>query len=138
MESDNPGDETLSQLMEQVKTIAVVGLSSKAYRASHQVSAYMQKKGYRIIPVNPNESKVLGETSYPDLKSVPHKVDMVNVFRRSEHVSAVTQDAMNIGATSLWLQLGIRDDRAAGRARDSGMAVVQNKCLMIEHGRVAK
>jgi uncharacterized protein len=115
------------------KTIAVVGLSSNPARASHGVAAYFQQQGFRIIPVNPNETEVLGEKSYPDLKSVPEKVDLVNVFRRSEHVPGIVDDAIAAGAGALWLQQGVTHAEAEARAREAGMRVVSDACMMVMH-----
>lgn len=115
------------------KTIAVVGLSSNPARASHGVAAYFQQQGFRIIPVNPNETEVLGEKSYPDLQSVPEKVDLVNVFRRSEHVPEIVDDAIAVGAGALWLQQGVAHAEAEERARAAGMRVVSDACMMVMH-----
>lgn len=115
------------------KTIAVVGLSSNPARASHGVAAYFQQQGFRIIPVNPNETEVLGEKSYPDLKSVPEKVDLVNVFRRSEHVPGIVDDAIAAGAGALWLQQDVTHAEAEARAREAGMRVVSDACMMVMH-----
>ena len=115
------------------KTIAVVGLSSSPARHSFRVSHYMQSEGYRIIPVNPNETEVLGEKSYPDLASIPEAVDVVNIFRRSEHVSGLVDDAIKKGVKGIWTQLGVVDEAAAERARAAGLTVVMNRCLQVEH-----
>ena len=137
-----PADGTLKELLQNTRTIAVVGLSSKPQRDSHMVAAYMQRAGYRIIPVNPIEaqkgaqSQILGQTCYPDLGSIPEPVDMVDVFRRSEFVPEVADQAIAIGAKSLWLQLGVRHDGAAQKAQQAGLVVVQDLCLKIEHARL--
>ena len=107
-------------------TIAVVGLSSRPERPSHYVARYLQEQGYRIIPVNPMLEKVLGERCYPDLKSVPDRVDMVNIFRRSEHVGPIVDDAITIGAKYVWMQDGVVDHDAAARAWEAGLSVVMN------------
>lgn len=115
------------------RTIAVVGLSAKPTRASHGVAEYFQSQGYRIIPVNPKETEVLGEKSYPDLKAIPEPVDLVNVFRRPEHVPEIVEEAIAIGARALWLQQGIRHPEAEARAREAGLLVVADACMMVVH-----
>ena len=107
-------------------TIAVVGISPRPERPSHYVALYLQEQGYRIIPVNPLLETVLGERCYPDLKSVPERVDMVNIFRRSEHVGPIVDDAIAIGAKYVWMQDGVVDEAAAARAREAGLSVVMD------------
>src|SRR6476661_1014073 len=119
------------------QTIAVVGLSSNPARASYGVAAYLQRQGHRIIPINPNEREVLGERAYPSLRDVPGPVDVVDVFRRSEYVPAIVEDAIAIGAPVLWLQLDVVHPEAARRAQEAGLAVVMDRCLKVEHARVA-
>jgi hypothetical protein len=109
--------ERIKALLQASRTIAVVGLSGKPWRASHGVSRYMQQRGYRIIPVNPNETEVLGERAFARLEQVPEKVDIVNVFRRSEHVPAIAESAIRAGAAALWMQEGVIHAEAAERAR---------------------
>jgi len=113
----------------------VVGLSSKRFRASYGVSEYMQLAGYRIIPVNPEETEVLGEKSYPTLEALPEKIDLVNIFRRSEFVSDVVDAAIRVGAKAIWMQEGVEDDVAAARAKAAGMDVVMDRCILKEHAR---
>ncbi len=120
------------------RTVAVVGLSGDPARPSHDVASYLQRKGFRIIPVNPNLENVLGERSYPDLLSVPARVDIVDVFRRSEFVSEVVDQAIRVGAKAIWMQLGVVDANAAERARRAGLIVVRNRCLKVEHARIAR
>ena len=108
------------------RTIALVGLSPDPLRRSHYVAEYLQRHGYRIIPVNPLVQEVLGEKSYPDLSSVPESIDMVDIFRRSEHVSAVVDEAIEIGARFIWMQDGVVDEAAAARARAAGLSVVMD------------
>jgi predicted CoA-binding protein len=115
------------------KTIAVVGLSSDPSRPSYGVARYMQRQGYRIIPVNPNEDEVLGEQAYATLRDVPVPVDVVDVFRRSEYVPEVVDDAIAIGAPVLWLQQGVINPQAASRAQAAGLAVVMDRCIKVEH-----
>jgi predicted CoA-binding protein len=115
------------------QTIAVVGLSSDPARASYSVARYMQAHGYRIIPVNPHEREVLGERAYPTLRDVPIPVDVVDVFRRPEFVPAIVEDTLAIGASALWLQLGVGHEAAAQRAQAAGLAVVMDRCIKVEH-----
>lgn len=123
----------MKSLLQETKVIAVVGLSDKPSRPSYDVSRYMQVHGYKIIPVNPSCTEILGEKCYPDLKSIPIAVDMVNVFRKSEDCLPVAKDAVAIGAKSLWLQLGVINDEAHDFAQAHGLQVVMDKCLKIEH-----
>lgn len=127
----------IAELLKTARTIAVVGLSSKPWRPSYGVSEYMQKAGYRIIPVNPREREVLGEKAYPTLESVPERVDIVNVFRRAEFVAEIVEAAVKIGARAVWLQEGIVHEPAAERARQAGLVVVQDRCILKEHRRLA-
>jgi predicted CoA-binding protein len=123
------------KIMAESKTIAVVGLSSSPYRAGYYVPAYLQGHGYRIIPVNPYLEESLGEKAYPDLASVPEPVDLVLIFQRSENVRPFVEQAIDIGAKAVWLQLGIRDDEAARQAEAAGLDVVQDACMMVDHRR---
>jgi predicted CoA-binding protein len=125
--------DSIYDLLAGSKVIAVVGLSSKPHRPSHGVARYMQSAGYRIVPVNPNETEVLGEKSYPQLEDVPIQVDIVDVFRRSEYVPPVAESAIAIGARALWLQEGVIHEQAAARAREAGLQVVMDLCLLKEH-----
>jgi len=133
---DQPQDKVLLDLFGQIKTIAVVGLSADPQRDSHMVAAYLQRAGYVIIPVNPKESRILGETCHPDLASIRQPVDVVDVFRRPRFAPEIAQQAAAIKAGTLWLQLGIRHDQAAQMARQAGLLVVQNLCLKVEHARL--
>lgn len=119
--------------MSEAKTIAVVGLSSRPSRAGHYVPAYLQQKGYRIIPVNPNLSESLGEKAYPDLLAVPEPVDLVLIFQRPENVPPFVDQAIAIGARAVWMQLGIYHEAAAAKAHAAGLDVVQDACLLVEH-----
>ena len=132
----NPDDDHLKKILEKARTVAVVGLSADAHRASHMVAAYLQKNGYRIMPVNPKAEEILGEKSYPDLASIPEAVDVVDVFRRSEAVPEIAAQAEKIGAKVLWLQLGIRNDQAAEKAQAAGLEVVQDICMKVTHERL--
>jgi len=127
--------DEIDRILENCRTIAVVGLSSKRFRASFGVSEYMQAAGYRIIPVNPAETEVLGEKSYPTLESVPEKIDLVDIFRRSEFVSDIVDSAIRIGAKAIWMQEEVVDESAAARARAAGMDVVMDRCILKEHAK---
>jgi uncharacterized protein len=130
--------DPILDILKKYKTIAVVGLSSNAARASYEVSEYMQSVGYRIIPVNPNEREVLGEKSYARLEDVPEKVEIVDIFRRSEDVPPVVESAIRVGAKVVWMQLGIENAEAAEKARGAGFAVVEDACIFVEHRRRAR
>jgi predicted CoA-binding protein len=127
----------MAHILSHCRTVAVVGLSPKAHRDSHEVAQYMQQHGWRIIPINPNASSILGETAYPSLtEAAKHAhIELVNVFRNSADVPPVVDEAIAIGATALWLQLGISHEVAAAQALKAGMQVVQNKCLKVEYTR---
>jgi uncharacterized protein len=127
---------TIPELLKTSRTIAVVGLSSKRFRPSHGVAEYMQRNGYRIIPVNPFEQAVLGEKCYPDLDSVPERVDIVDVFRRAEFVPEIVEAAIRIGARAVWMQEGVVHEQAAERARGAGLVVVMDRCILKEHRRL--
>jgi predicted CoA-binding protein len=129
--------DPILEILEKYKTIAIVGLSSNPSRPSYGVAEYMQSRGYRIIPVNPNEREVLGEKSYARLEDVPEKIEFVDVFRRVEEVPAVTESAIRTGAKVLWMQLGIENAEAAERARAAGMIVVEDACVFVEHRKRA-
>ena len=125
-----------SALLRDSKTIAVVGLSSNRRRPSFGVSEYMQSVGYRIIPVNPLETEVLGEKAFASLDAVPEPVDIVNVFRRSEFVPEIVDEAIRIGAKCVWMQEGVMHEEAAAKAREAGLEVVMNRCILKEHRRM--
>jgi len=128
-------DEALA-ILKSARTVAVVGLSADPSRPSHMVASYLKRQGYRIIPVNPNATEVLGEKSYPDLRSVPERIDVVDVFRRPEHVPGVVEEAIAVGAKALWLQEGVVHPEAAERARQAGLRVVMDRCMLKEHQRL--
>ncbi|WP_028561541.1 CoA-binding protein [Paenibacillus pinihumi] len=132
MAYEHPSREKIKELLQATSVIAVVGLSDKPDRTSYMVSEAMQKKGYRIIPVNPNAQEILGETCYPSLTDIPFKVDIVNVFRRSEHCPPVAEEAVRIGAKVLWLQLGIHSEEAADIASQGGLEVIMDRCIKVE------
>ena len=127
---------TIPELLRKSKTIAVVGLSSNRMRPSFGVSEYLQREGYRIIPVNPQESEILGEKVYARLEDIPEHVDIVDVFRRPEFVPEIAESAIRIGANALWLQEEVVHAQAAQRARDAGLTVVMDKCILKEHRRL--
>ncbi len=129
------GADAILELLKKYKTIAVVGLSSNPMRPSYDVTEYMQAAGYRIIPVNPNERKVLGEKSYARLEDVPEKIDIVNVFRRAEEVPAVVESAIRVGARVVWMQQGVENEEAAEKARAAGLMVIEDACILVEHRR---
>ena len=126
---------TIEQILTECRTIAVVGLSSNPIRPSFGVSKYMQDHGYRILPVNPNETEVLGERAYADLQTLPVKPDLVNIFRRSADAGAIVDEAIAMNAKAVWLQEGVIDETAAQRASDAGLLVVMDRCLLKEHLR---
>jgi predicted CoA-binding protein len=132
----SPDDPQLRALLADARTVAVVGLSSKPWRDSYRVASYLQAAGYRIIPVNPKETEVLGERAYPVLTAVPEPVDLVDVFRRAENTPEVARQAVQIGAKALWLQSGIVNEEAGRIAGDAGLSVIMGLCMMVEHERL--
>ena len=127
--------ETIRRILDECRTIAVVGLSSDPSRASNSVSGYMKRNGYRVIAVNPNETEVFGERAYPDLFAVPEKIELVDIFRRSDEAGAAVDQAIVAGAKAVWLQEGVIDHAAAQRALDAGLLVVMDRCWLKEHIR---
>jgi predicted CoA-binding protein len=127
--------ESIKTILDQCHTIAVVGLSSDPGRPSHGVAAYMQRRGYRIIPVNPNETEVLGQKAYAALADVPDKIDLVDIFRRSEQAGKAVDEAIAVGAKAVWMQDGVIDRAAAQRALDAGLMVVMDRCWLRDHVR---
>jgi len=125
----------IPDLLRKSHVIAVVGLSSKKFRPSYGVAEYMQREGYRIIPVNPNETEVLGEKAYARLEDVPGHIDIVDIFRRSEFVAPLVDEAIRRGASAVWMQEGVVDEEAAEKARAAGLAVVMDRCILKEHSR---
>lgn len=128
--------KAISEILSSVRTIAVVGLSGKRFRPSYGVAEYMKKAGYKIIPVNPEETEVLGEKCYPDLESVPEPVDLVDIFRRSEFVPQIVESAIKIGAKAIWMQEGVVHEEAAHRAEAAGLDVVVDRCILKDHMRL--
>src|SRR5438445_4810656 len=129
--------DLITKILREYKTIAVVGLSSNSRRPSFGVTEYMQEAGYPTIPVNPNETEVLGEKSYARLEDVPERIDIVNVFRRAEEVPPVVESAIRIGAKAVWMQLGVENEEAAAKARAAGLVVIEDACILVEHRRRA-
>jgi len=126
------------KILHEYRTLAVVGLSPDPNRPSHKVAAYLADHGYEIIPVNPDAREILGRPSYPSLQSVRGDVEVVDIFRRSEEVAAIVDEAIKIGAKAVWMQEGVINEEAAARARDAGLLVVMNKCMFKEHRRLGK
>lgn len=135
----NASNEEIDGLLAGARTIAVVGISAKPERDSHRVAAYLQRAGYRIVPVNPGLDEVLGERAWPDLASIPPDVaiDIVDIFRLPEHIPPIVEAAIARGAGAVWMQLGLAHNAAAERARAAGLAVVMDRCLKVEHARWA-
>ncbi len=133
--SGGGADDPITEILKTGRTIAVVGLSARKFRPSYGVSQYMQAAGYRIIPVNPGHEEVLGEKSYARLEDIPEKVDIVDIFRRPEHVPEIVESAITIGARAVWMQEGVIHDQAAERARSAGLIVVQDACILKEHAK---
>jgi len=127
----------IAEILKTARTIAVVGLSPKRYRPSYGVAEYLQKAGYRIIPVNPCESELLGERCYPDLEAIPEAVDIVDIFRRSEFVPEIVEAAIRKGAKVVWMQEGVVHEDAARRAEAAGLDVVMDRCILKDHRRLA-
>ena len=134
--SEQATTDEIRSILSGARTVAIVGLSDDPQRYSHQVGAYLQSQGYRIIPVNPNVGEVLGEKAYPSLREVPEDADVVDIFRRPEAVPEVVDQAIEIGARAIWMQDGIVHNQAAEKARGKGIAVVMNRCMMRDHGRL--
>jgi hypothetical protein len=125
--------DPIADLLQRAKTIAVVGLSSNPLRPSHGVTAYMQSHGYRIIPVNPNVDESLGEKAYATLSDVPEKIDIVNIFRRSEFVEVIVDEAIRLKVPAIWMQEDVIHEKAAKKARQAGIFVVMDRCILKEH-----
>ncbi len=132
----NPPDEEIVDILKSSKTIAIVGISQKQERDSYMVAKYLKEHGYKIIPVNPRYEEVLGEKCYPDLKSVPEKIDVVDIFRKPEAIPPIVDEAIEVGAKAVWMQLGLAHNASAKKARDVGVKVVMNKCIKVEHQKL--
>lgn len=129
-------DDVKCKVLNDCKTVAIVGLSDNPQRASHRIGKYLKENGYKIVPVNPGLSEVLGEKAYPDLASIPFAVDLVDVFRRQEDIDAVVEEALKINPKAVWLQLGLTCPGDKGRVKDAGADLVEDCCLMVEHRRL--
>jgi predicted CoA-binding protein len=134
----NPPSEEIRAILEKYRTVAIVGLSPKPERDSHKVAKYLRENLYRIVPVNPGQREILGEKCYPDLKAIPFPIDVVDIFRKPEAIPPIVDDAIEIGAKVVWMQLGIAHNQAAEKARNAGLEVVMNKCIKIEHMNMLK
>jgi uncharacterized protein len=132
----NPNDSIIREILSNHRTIAVVGCSPKEYRDSNRIASLLIHRGHKVIPVNPGHRQILGLPCYPDLLSIPEKVEMVDVFRRSEFVAQVAEQAIQVGAKILWTQLGVYDEEAAEKAINAGLVVVMNRCPAIEYRRL--
>ena len=126
-------EERIRTILRENNVIAVVGLSPKKIRPSYQVAGYMQQAGYRIFPVNPGHHEILGQPCYPDLKAIPYKIDIVNIFRRSDQVEPIVEDSIAIHARVIWMQQGIVNLEAAQIAEENGLAVIMDRCIKVEH-----
>jgi len=136
MAFQNPSDQTIKDVLGVPRTIAVVGCSPNPERDSHRIARLLQAKGHRVIPVNPGHEKILGEKCYGSLTEIPETIDMVDIFRRSEHVAPIVDEAIEVGATVVWMQLGVIDERAAAKAQQAGLTVVMDRCPAIEYRRL--
>jgi predicted CoA-binding protein len=134
----NPPSEEITAILKNHKTVAIVGLSPKPERDSYKVGKYLKEHGYSIVPVNPGQKEILGERCYPNLKAIPFAVDIVDIFRKPEAVPPIVDDAVEIGAKVVWMQLGIAHNQAAEKAREAGLGVVMSKCMKIEHMHMSK
>jgi predicted CoA-binding protein len=132
----NPTDETIKAVLAAPQTVAVVGCSPDPERDSHRIAKLLKARGHRVIPVNPGHQAILGETCYASLRDIPEQVDMVDIFRRSEHVAPIVDEAIEVGAKVVWMQLGVIDERAAAKAQSAGLTVVMDRCPAIEYRRL--
>jgi predicted CoA-binding protein len=135
MSATQSKQQTIEYILGNAKTIAVVGLSSETHKAGYYVPEYLQQEGYRIIPVNPYLESSLGETAYPELTAVPDPIDLALIFQRSENVPPFVDQAIEVGAKMVWMQLGCMNEKAAEKAETAGLKVVQNACMLVEHRR---
>jgi len=135
---NNPADAEIAQILQQAKTIAVVGISHKEDRDSHKVAKYLKEHGYKMIPVNPKYTEVLGEKCYPSLQDVPERIDIADLFRNLEAIPGIVDEAIAAGVGTVWMQLGLAHNEAARKAEAAGLRVVMNKCTKIEHYRLCK
>ena len=133
----NNDDDKMHEILSEAKTIAVVGHSDKPHRTSYQIAQYLRQAGYDVYPVNPTVDEIDGETSYATLADVPVDIDIVNVFRRSEHLADVVDDAIEVGAKAIWAQLGVEDEAAQTTAIEAGIHIASNRCIKVEHRRLS-
>ena len=131
----NPTEDDIRHILEQYNTVAIVGLSDQPERDSYGVAKYLKEHGYTVIPVNPTKSEILGEKSYPDLASIPQPVDIVDIFRKVDAIPGIVDDAIEIKAKVVWMQLGLAHNESAQKAREAGLSVVQSKCMKVEHAK---
>jgi len=131
-----PSDSQIKSLLAESTTIAVVGMSPKRQRPSNSVASYLIAKGYRVIPVNPGHSEILGLTCYPELRAIPEPVEIVDIFRTASEVAPVVDQAVDIGANAVWMQQGIVNEEAAARAAGAGLVAVMDRCIKVEHSRL--
>ena len=134
----NPPSEKIKAILEQYKTVAILGLSPKPERDSYKVAKYLKENHYRIVPVNPGQKEILGEKCYPNLKAIPFSIDVVDIFRKPEGIPPVVDDAIEVAAKVVWMQLGLAHNQAADKARKAGLGVVMNKCIKTEHMNMFK
>jgi uncharacterized protein len=136
MAFQNPPDHVIRAVLATPRTVAVVGCSPNPERDSHRIAKLLQARGHRVIPVNPGERSILGETCYANLRDIPEHVDMVDIFRRSDQVAPIVDEAIEVGAKVVWMQLGVIDERAAVAAQEAGLTVVMDRCPAIEYRRL--
>ncbi len=134
----NPPSKKIKAILEKYKTVAIVGLSLKPERDSYKVAKYLKENHYRIVPVNPGQKEILREKCYPNLKAIPFPIDVVDIFRKLEAIPPVVDDAIEIGAKVVWMQLGLAHNQAADKARKAGLGVMMSKCIKIEHMNMLK
>jgi len=125
-----------TKILNQYRIVAIIGVSPNPERPSYRVASYLMEHGYKVIPVNPNAQEILGKTSYPDLSSIPEKIEVVDIFRKSEEVVPIVEEAIKIGVKVVWMQEGVINEEAAVKARDAGLLVVMDKCMLKEHQRL--
>ncbi len=132
---NNPSGDKIKEVLEKAETIAVVGLSINPDRDSYRVAAYLKEMGYKIIPVNPTQTEILGEKSYPDLESIQEKIDIVDIFRKPDAIPGIVDQAIKMKAGCVWMQLGLSNNESAAKAKKAGLTVVQSMCIKVEHSR---
>jgi len=125
-----------TKILNQYRIVAIIGVSPNPERPSYRVASYLMEHGYKVIPVNPNAQEILGKTSYPDLSSIPEKIEVVDIFRKPEEVVPIVEEAIKIGVKVVWMQEGVINEEAAVKARDAGLLVVMDKCMLKEHQRL--